>query len=652
MWSEGKSLQNNKYSVVELIGHGGFGLTYLAKDNTLQRDVVIKTPNKIFQSSEAYASFIRRFQREGKALARVSHPNVVQVIELFQENGIPSLVLAYVQGDTMETYVQKHGLLSEAKLSELFHKLSNALQHLHSKGVIHCDIHPKNIMMRPDDEPILIDFGSSKNSILETSLATTTINNYFSPYEQGRGGPPQAGWDIYGLAATLYFAATGQNPQPAIDRKFYNADKESAQMTKTQISHSLGTAILLGMSVEPTQRPSSVEEWRQKTRNDRPSTTRVNTRNTKKYTRVPALDTYVWSGDVWRSLLILFVVYLSIGTVFGYSKFYHPRLLSENNTLPSILIDSLFFAFSFSVFSSVARMAKKRVKKTLAFAGYIAPTLLFIFTTILSCISLLTFFLSSTGSSALELAISAALFLLLVYSITWLRFAKGDSSTVVSDFNAAFPIPEPVHQRPNNWQDISIWGTGFTDYKEYIRERSSNNQAFAEGNPPISYASTPYDKFLSQLGSDEQASEERKIKAEFEYSANVGRIVRARNDAIAKSQDAEIIFRSNLVFSFIISYFLVRSIRVGIDNPIANGDFIAVSSTVVCIVILLAVWSLYNESEKHYHQRTKALIASAFSLAGLSTGSLLGLIVRTYLGGTYFGDLFLLGCIQLLSLFQ
>ena len=98
MWTQGHQLQSRPYQILRQLGHGGFGLTFLAQDLSLNRQVVIKAPNRALERDQDYDKFTRRFRREGEALAKITHPHVVQVIELFQEEKIPCLVLAYIEG--------------------------------------------------------------------------------------------------------------------------------------------------------------------------------------------------------------------------------------------------------------------------------------------------------------------------------------------------------------------------------------------------------------------------------------------------------------------------------------------------------------------------------------------------------------------------
>ena len=261
IWTPGQLIQLGKYQVIQKIGAGGFGLTYLAQDKRLQRQVVIKAPNLTFQREQDYEQFIQRFQQEGRVLAKLSHPNVVRVIDFFQEAGMPCLVMEHVKGKTLSEHIQQcGGKLSEKEAVRYFRQLAATLHTVHQFGLIHCDIHPNNIMLRPGAEPILIDFGSTKSLRPMTYAAITTFNEYFSPYEQGNGDP-KATLDVYGLAATLYFSVTGQYPQAAKARKLYGDKLRPPQGHCPELSDWLNQAILSGMALEALERTPSMQAW-------------------------------------------------------------------------------------------------------------------------------------------------------------------------------------------------------------------------------------------------------------------------------------------------------------------------------------------------------------------------------------------------------
>ena len=320
IWVKGQALQSGKYHIIQQIGGGRFGLTYLAKDMRLQRQVVIKAPNLAFQRDQDYEPFIRRFQREGEVLAKISHPNVVRVIELFKEAGMPCLVMEYVEGETLNECIRRTGKLSEEEAVRYFRQLATALHTVHQFGLIHCDIHPSNIMLQPGAEPILIDFGSTKSLLPMTYTVTTTVNQNYTPYEQGND-EPKATLDVYGLAATLYFAVTGQKPQPAMHRKMYGDTLKPPKVHRPGLSKWLNQAILSGMALEAPKRTPSMQAWlgllhppqpKPKPQNPKPSTQ-------PKKPEQPA-DNQSTQSFPWSGLCSLILGYFPIGIIVGLSN--------------------------------------------------------------------------------------------------------------------------------------------------------------------------------------------------------------------------------------------------------------------------------------------------------------------------------------------
>lgn len=327
MWSEGHLLQSGKYSIKKQIGGGGFGLTYLAEDTFLRRQVVIKTPNRQFQNDQDYEQFVRRFKREGQALSKVNHSNVVQVIEYFQEAGIPCLVMAYVKGETLNERIRNKGRLSPDEAVKCFRKIAEALHTLHQRGLIHCDVHPGNIILRSDGEPMLIDFGSAKLLQPGTFTVTTTVNESFAPYEQSnKENDPKPTLDVYALAATLYFAVTGQKPQASMSRKMFGDKLQSPQQLHEEIQGWLNQAILKGLALESNDRPASMQVWMgslhlpqpTKTDQSQPSSSITNgsigqpdSLNSKKVFR----NSRRANNFPWWGLSILLIGYLPAGSI-------------------------------------------------------------------------------------------------------------------------------------------------------------------------------------------------------------------------------------------------------------------------------------------------------------------------------------------------
>jgi serine/threonine protein kinase len=264
-WEKGQLItSNNKsYSVIRELGEGGFGLTYLVEEIDSKKKVTIKTPNSMFSSEKDYQTYVRRFEGEGKTLAKISHPNVVKAIGFFEFENMPCLVMEYIEGETLNEYIRRRKCLDIDEAIKCFQILAETLKIVHQDGLIHCDIHPGNIILRQSGtvtsiDPVLIDFGSAKLLQPNTKMATTTINEGFMPYEQKRGGNARETWDVYALAATLCFAVTGEIPNPAPNRKMF---KDELIIHRPDLSDWLDQAIRKGMALEVEDRSPSMEAW-------------------------------------------------------------------------------------------------------------------------------------------------------------------------------------------------------------------------------------------------------------------------------------------------------------------------------------------------------------------------------------------------------
>jgi serine/threonine protein kinase len=317
---KGDSLQSGKYQIVRQLGGGGFGLTYLAEDSALRRQVVIKTPNRVFQQDQEYQKFINRFQREGRALEKISHPSVVRVIEYFEEQGMPCLVMDYVQGETLNEHIRRQGPLTQNEAVQCFRQLAAALQQIHQADLLHCDIHPGNIILRQVSEPILIDFGSTKSLQPSTRTVTTTVND-FVPYEQGLSqDKPKPTLDIYSLAATLYLAVTGRKPMSAMNRKLYGTMLQAPKEHQAGLSNWLNQSIVKGMALEAKDRPQSMQAWMRLLHPPQPPKPPPSVQKVKQPS--PSPPTYQQSKSPFPRLVLVFLIlgFVPIGIILGYSN--------------------------------------------------------------------------------------------------------------------------------------------------------------------------------------------------------------------------------------------------------------------------------------------------------------------------------------------
>jgi formylglycine-generating enzyme required for sulfatase activity/tRNA A-37 threonylcarbamoyl transferase component Bud32 len=268
-WTQGHTLRQQQYVIEAVLGQGGFGITYRAWDVGLGRRVVIKTPNEneYLKRHPEYDKYVDRFIKEGRMLARFSqdpHPNIVQVIELFQEGDVHCLVMNYIEGETLFEIVKRRGSpIPEAEIVPCICQIGDALSVVHQIGLVHRDAHPGNIMLRSKDQrAVLIDFGIAKELVPATlSSAGEVGNKGFAPYEQITMGSRDLNVDVYCLAATLYYAVTGHYPASSLGRKLHNVRLIPPKERIIAISDRLNQAILEGMALEAGDRPQTMGEW-------------------------------------------------------------------------------------------------------------------------------------------------------------------------------------------------------------------------------------------------------------------------------------------------------------------------------------------------------------------------------------------------------
>ncbi|MFB2920394.1 serine/threonine protein kinase [Aerosakkonema funiforme] len=263
VWAAGQRLQNGKYIIEKILGQGGFGITYKALHTKLNQPVVIKTPNASLQNDPEYAKFVKRFIKEGQLLARLSeepHPSIVRVSDLFEEYNIPCLVMDFIAGENFWELVQRRGTIPETEAVEYLRQIGEALVIVHQAGIVHRDAHPGNMMLRKNGKAVLIDFGIAGEIMPASPSSRHFANLAFAPWEQ-MSGSREPTVDVYSLAASLYYAVTGQRPTACLERKLQNIALVSPKKLVASISDELNEAILKGMELEAQNRPHSVREW-------------------------------------------------------------------------------------------------------------------------------------------------------------------------------------------------------------------------------------------------------------------------------------------------------------------------------------------------------------------------------------------------------
>ncbi len=272
------TILRNTYRIERVLGQGGFGITYLAIDISLDRKVAIKeffpkdycdreedtshvtlgTQNTVEIVSKLKAKFIK----EAKNIAKFDHHGIIRIISAFEENNTAYYVMDFIEGESLSAMVKRNGKVSEQRALNYIKKVGSALLYMHEKHLNHLDVKPANIMVRQnDDEPILIDFGLSKQYDTDghqTSTTPTGISHGYAPLEQYRQGgvsnfSPQT--DIYSLAATLYKLMTGITPPDATDMVNNGLDRNGIS------NDSIWRAISKAMSISKRFRYATIQDF-------------------------------------------------------------------------------------------------------------------------------------------------------------------------------------------------------------------------------------------------------------------------------------------------------------------------------------------------------------------------------------------------------
>jgi serine/threonine protein kinase len=261
-WLSGQQLQDGKYTIEKELGKGGFGITYLAKDNN-GNFVVIKTLNDAIQKRADFAKFQQDFLNEAIKLAKCSHPHIVQIYEVIHENDLWCMVMEYIEGEDLGSFVENQGVLSETEALRYIQQIGSALTLVHDNGLLHRDIKPQNIMLRSGkSEAVLIDFGIARKFIPNiTDNHTQMLDPYFAPIEQYDARAKRGAFtDVYALAATLYSVLTGELPTTAPMRAI-GTELVEAKKINSSISDKVNQAIIKGMEIKPENRPQSINDW-------------------------------------------------------------------------------------------------------------------------------------------------------------------------------------------------------------------------------------------------------------------------------------------------------------------------------------------------------------------------------------------------------
>ena len=236
----GSTLQSGKYRILSVLGQGGFGITYLAENIMLDGKVAIKEfffkeycnrdeeTSHVTIPTDGNRKIVERFKmkfiKEARTIFKLNHPNIVRILDIFEENGTAYYVMDYIEGESLGDMVKRRGAIPEAEAIGYIKEAGSALTYIHGKSMNHLDIKPGNLMKRKGNSKVqVIDFGVAKQYDAATSEGTTTtpvgISHGYSPIEQYQKNgvqsfSPQS--DVYALAATLFKLLTGNTPPEAM----------------------------------------------------------------------------------------------------------------------------------------------------------------------------------------------------------------------------------------------------------------------------------------------------------------------------------------------------------------------------------------------------------------------------------------------------
>jgi len=274
------------YEIKEVLGQGGFGITYLAYDPNLKTNVAIKEYLPIELAvregdfsvhpvtedrGKQYAWGLERFISEAQTLAKFKHPNLVRVLSVSEANNTAYMVMEYEHGQSLQEKLKGKRTLEEAELLKILIPILDGLEIFHKAGFIHRDIKPDNIFIREDGSPVLLDFGSARQALgEETKTLTSLVSPGYAPFEQYFSkGNEQGEWtDIYGLGATLYRAITGVAPMDADDRSnvILKTSKDvivsAVEIGKGKYSERFLKAIDHAIQFRQEDRPQTIKEWK------------------------------------------------------------------------------------------------------------------------------------------------------------------------------------------------------------------------------------------------------------------------------------------------------------------------------------------------------------------------------------------------------
>jgi beta-lactam-binding protein with PASTA domain/tRNA A-37 threonylcarbamoyl transferase component Bud32 len=262
-----KRVLAGRYQLESPIGQGGMAKVFLATDTVLNRRVAVKVLSPQFASDEA---FVTRFRREAQAAAGLNHPNIVSVFDTGSQGDVHFIVMEYVEGRTLRDVIRQEGPLLPERAVEIGSAVARALAAAHEAGLVHRDVKPGNIMLTPEGEVKVMDFGIARTSAGDTLTQTAAVlgtASYLSP-EQAQSQPVDPRSDIYSLGCVVYEMLTGQPPftgesPVSIAYKHVRESALPPGRKNPDVPESFDAVVMKSLAKNPANRYQNADELRQ-----------------------------------------------------------------------------------------------------------------------------------------------------------------------------------------------------------------------------------------------------------------------------------------------------------------------------------------------------------------------------------------------------
>jgi serine/threonine-protein kinase len=256
----------DRYELEELVGTGGMSSVYRARDRLLERYVALKVMHPHYADD---AEYVERFRHEARSVAQLSHPHIVTVIDRGEDDGQQFIVFEYVDGENLKQFVERTGPLPTRRAVELALEIADALAFAHEHGLVHRDVKPQNVLLTPDGDAKVTDFGIARSLDVEHGMTQTgTVlgtSNYLSP-EQASGKATTPSTDVYSLGVVLYELLTAEVPFPgdnfvAVAMKHINDPPPDLLAKRPDVPLRLAAAVERAMEKDPERRFPTMNDF-------------------------------------------------------------------------------------------------------------------------------------------------------------------------------------------------------------------------------------------------------------------------------------------------------------------------------------------------------------------------------------------------------